>query len=301
MDAPQLAVIGRLHYQNTEISEYLKRGFVPHKEDLTQLENRVINSLHNWDIKSKDKENYEKVSSVIMLAFNDSFGVDMTQRILIKKKSRKWHMLNAGVAGYAIGKEGVGIIEFVTEKKKSDMGLFVHEALHHVFGNNPFYLDQHFKKRRTIKWDKTYLPIVYHPLDKERTYGEALPESLIETTSFPYPFPMAPSVFGAIIALGSMATFLILEKLPESNLLIDYPSFKSMAEYSPLIIIPGAYIFLNILIKIPRTIINNVRGNSYKRKIKKLESILGTKNTVKLLQVSGPKELKLLSSIVDKL
>ncbi len=287
-----------VYYQNKEISEYLHMGFVPYKESLSRLESRTMNSLANW-LEKTTEEGYEHIPEALMQSFNQRFGLDMTERMLFKKTSRKYSMLNKFVAAYAYNEDNVGIIECSTKEGKKNLNLMIHEMLHHVFSNNPFLINEVVKHKKSRKFDKDYLPIPYHPLDKTDTFGEALPEGFNHSTIVVAPLPFIPSLGELSLSVLSGAlgmtgkTFALFN--PDSGI---QAFFANNADY---MLLPMGYVAMNIGAKLPRSLVNIFRYQSYKKKIKKLRYHLGDSGAIKLMQVSGPKELKHLCRLAEKL
>jgi len=186
-------------------------------------------------------------------------------------------MLFKGYDGLAFKKDYVGIIRF--RKSNFNQKIFDHELLHHAFWYNPFFQEEHEKHKKSTKFDKDFIPLPYSSLDKVRTYGELMVESLNKMSGLAYPMPCFLNLKGIGVLFGS----LIMVPVLSSSL--------------PLIV-SGA-VLANSLVKIPRTIINRNNAKVYRKNINKLEEVLGTKNTVKLLQVSGPKEVETLVEVVN--
>jgi len=275
----------RIYYGNSELSDFMRMGFVPHKEEsMPDLEKRVGEVRDNYGRLLKTGE-YRETPADMQKEFLRRYGVELSGRVLIKDNSssenaKRLILKNAKGKAYLL--DNVGIVEVISTFEKNTK-LFMHEAMHCVFDDNPFVREEVSKHWKWFYYgDRFPLPMLYSRLDKAHIFNEMLPAAFLDQmVSSVCPFPAYPGVPWLAVMFGSEAVY-----EGTNNLFFDYFS-KALA--------------LSYAARIPRSFANLARGKLYKHRITKLRKMLCDKNAMKLMMVSSPDSLKQIIREAEKL
>jgi len=250
-----------IFYENKNIWHEMLYCFVPRKnETLDMLERRIAYSFSNWHNLLEDREHY----SPLPAEFIRKMGTKEKAKIIVR-----------AIAGQTYSWRGVGIIELGMRHKKT----LWHETLHNAFWDNPFLRKQLYAESAWDKYDLRFLPLPYNPRDEYQAYCEMMPESLYPTSFMPVPFQCFPRPLESLAVIGSIGA--------------------SMAFESAYPLILTFYVAACNIAKVPRTIVSAAKGYSYRRNVRKIKEKLGEGNALRLMMISGPKELKTLADICE--